>query len=335
MRTAAIFAAVLLSVVGCSSSGDKPTPAAADKAPQKVGYVTAFGTFGRESYAWVASQKGFFKDAGFEVDIQPGAAGETNTNMLEAGKVQFAVVDFATVLSMIGTGKHTDIQAVAAIQQRTVSSVVTLDGKGITGPKDLAGKTLGVAPGSILQTLFPGYAQLAGFDPKTVKFVNGTPQALPGMLASGQVDGLLQYLVGAPSVQAAAHKDTVVLPYSDYMADPYGAVLITTTKLLKDNPDEVKRFSNALMKGLKYAVDNPDEAGTILHTAVPTQDAKTASAELKLMKQYVMGTQAGAPVGSFDQARVARAIASLQSLNLFPAGLTPDRVIDFDLSPKV
>jgi NitT/TauT family transport system substrate-binding protein len=52
------------------------------------------------------------------------------------------------------------------------------------------------------------------------------------------------------------------------------------------------------------------------------------------MKQYVLGTDSGQPVGSFDQARVARAIASLQALNLFPPGLSPDKVIDFDLAPK-
>lgn len=39
-------------VVACDSSGDKTTPAAnSTKAPDKVGYVTGFGSFGRESYA--------------------------------------------------------------------------------------------------------------------------------------------------------------------------------------------------------------------------------------------------------------------------------------------
>ena len=254
--------------------------------------------------------------------------------MLEAGKVQFAVVDFGTLLQQIGTGKHTDIVAVEAIQQRTVSSVIALQNKGINSPKDLAGKKIGVAPGSILQAMFPGYAQLAGFDPKSVTFVNGTPQQLPALLASGAVDALLQYLVGAPAIEAASKQKSVVLPYSDYLADPYGSVLITTSKLAKDNPDLVKRFEVALAKGLQYAVNNPDEAGQILHTAVTTQDAKTAAAELTLMKQYVLGTDNGQPVGSFDQARVARAIASLQSLGLFPPGLTPEKVIDFDLAPK-
>lgn len=339
IRSVAIAATAViaaLGVVACDSSGDKTTPAAnSNKAPDKVGYVTGFGSFGRESYAWVADKKGFFKAANIEVTIQAGAAGDANTNLLEAGKVQFAVVDFATLLTQIGSGKHSDIQAVEAIQQRTVSSVITLQGKGITGPKDLENKKIGVAPGSVLQPMFMGYAQLAGFNASTVQWVNGTPQALPGLLAGGQVDALLQYLVGAPAIEAAAHKPTVTLPYSDYLADPYGSVLITTTKTIKENPDLVKRFVGALAKGLEYSVNNPDESGDILHAAVPAQDAKTASAELKLMKQYVIGTDSGKPVGSFDQARVARAIASLQALSLFPAGLTPDKVIDFDLSPKV
>ena len=330
--TAVIFA---IGVVGCDSSGDKTTPAAnSNKAPDKVGYVTGFGSFGRESYAWVADKKGFFKDANIEVNIQPGAAGDSNTNLLESGKVQFAVVDFATLLSQIGSGKHTDIQGILAIQQRTVSSVITLEGKGITGPKDLENKKIGVAPGSVLQQMFPGYASLAGFDPKKVTFVNGTPQALPGLLAGGQVDALLQYLVGAPSIEAASHKQTITLPYSDYMTDPYGSVLITTTKTIKENPDLVRRFVGALAKGLEYAVNNPKEAGDMLHAAVPAQDATAAAGELNLMKQYVVGTDGGKPIGSFDQARVARAIASLQALGLFPGTLTPDKVIDFDLAPK-
>jgi len=334
IQTAAVLAVALIAAVGCDSSNGKTTSASANKAPDKVGYVTGFGTFGRESYAWVADKKGYFKDANIQVTINAGAAGDANTTMLEAGKVQFAIVDFATLLQQVGTGKHTDIVAVEAIQQRTVSSVITLQNKGITSPKDLAGKKIGVAPGSVLQAMFPGYAQLAGFDSKSVTWVNGTPQQLPALLAGGQVDALLQYLVGAPAIEAASKQKSVVLPYSDFLSDPYGSVLITTTKLLKDNPDLVKRFEGALAKGLTYAVNNPDEAGDILHAAVPAQDAKTASAELALMKPYVLGTDNGAPVGSFDQARVARAIASLQSLNLFPPGLTPEKVIDFDLAPK-
>jgi NitT/TauT family transport system substrate-binding protein len=336
IRTAAVIAVALIAAAGCDSSGNKGTQAnAANKPADKVAYLTGFGSFGREAEVWVADKKGFFKDQNIEVTISAGAAGDSNTKLLEADKAQFAIVDFGTLLQQVGTGSHTDIRALAAIQQRTVSSVIALQGKGITTPKDLAGKKIGAAPGSVLQAMFPGYAQLAGIDPKSVTFVPGSPTDLPGFLAKGQVDALLQYLVGAPAISAAAQgAKTVVLPYSDYLADPYGSVLITTTKMINTNPDLVKRFTTALMKGLEYAVNNPTEAGDILHAAVPQTVAAPAAQELTLMKQYVLGTDAGKPVGSFDQARVARAIASLQSLNLFPAGLTPDKVIAFDLTPK-
>jgi NitT/TauT family transport system substrate-binding protein len=35
-----------------------------------------------------------------------------------------------------------------------------------------------------------------------------------------------------------------------------------------------------------------------------------------------------------DQQRVARSIALMQAANAIPAGLTPDRLVDFDLTPK-
>src|SRR5262249_24384093 len=158
-----------------------------------------------------------------------------------------------TLLSQIGSGAHTDSRATGAVQQRTVSSVIALEGKGITGPKDLAGKRIGYATGSVLFSMFPGYAQLAGFDNSKIQWIANTPAALPGLLAQGQVDALLQYLEGAPAISAAAHgAKTITLPYSDYLNDPYGSVLITTTKMLQDKPDLVKRFTNALMKGLTY-----------------------------------------------------------------------------------
>lgn len=335
IRTIAVIAVALIAAAGCDSGNKSTQTNTGNKPVDKVAYLTGFGTFGREAEAWVADKKGYFKDANIQIDIQAGAAGDSNTKLLESGKAQFAIVDFGTLLQQVGTGQHTDIRALAAVQQRTVSSVIALQGKGISSPKDLAGKKIGAAPGSVLQAMFPGYAQLAGFDPKTVTFVGGTPQALPGMLAAGQVDALLQYLVGAPAISAAAKgAPTVTLPYANFMTDPYGSVLITTTKEIQDNPDLVKRFTAALVKGLEYTVNNPDEAGDILHAAVPAQDAKTAAKEISLMKQYTLGTDSGQPVGSFDQSRVARAIASLQSLNLYGPGLTPDKVIAFDYTPK-
>ncbi len=206
--------------------------------------------------------------------------------------------------------------------------------------------------GSILNAMFTGYARQAGLDPATVHWQYAEPAALPALLAAGRVDAIAQYLMGAPSVNKAAGCPTppaaaaspsqaavtevagpncaVVLPYDRFMADPYGAVLVTTGALDKANPDLVRRFTTGLLDGLRYSVAHPDEAGQILHQAVPASDAVTAATELRVMAPYVNAD----PIGSLSPARVARGIGSLQSIGLYGSAPDPAILVDFAIAPK-
>ncbi len=337
--TTGVLAAVALaaSLAGCSSGHH------ADAAPKvaKVTYLTNFGASGRDSYAYVAKAKGFFRDANLDVDIQPGAAGQANLKSLYSpAGAQFAVVDFATAAQAVANGEHPDLRVLAAIQQRTVSSIISLPGRGISQdtPRDLIGKRIGTVPGSVLTAMFTGYANLAHIDPNSVHWVNAaTPQALPAMLVAHQVDAIAQYSLSAPSVEHAAGCTgcAVVLHYDQYVGDPYGAVLVTTTGMIDKDAGLVHRFVGALMQGLQATIDDPKQAGAILHAAVPTTDADSAAAEVRLMKGYVTATTSAHPIGSLDPERVARAIASLQSIGLYPPGLTPDGLVAWDLTPHL
>ena len=74
-----------------------------------------------------------------------------------------------------------------AVHQQNLVSIITLEGSGITQPKDLEGKQVAAATGSVNQLLFPAYAKLAGIDANTVEFVNAQTTQLGSMLTSGQV----------------------------------------------------------------------------------------------------------------------------------------------------
>ncbi len=321
-----ILAAVALSLLVPAACANSPTPAAQAVTITKVTYLTNFGTFGREAYAYVARDKGFFRAAGLDVTIEAGAPA-TNVKAIDAGQAQFAAVDFATALLQVAHGA--DLRAVAAIQQRTVAAIISLQGSGLTQPADLVGKTIGTAPNSVLQTLFPAYAKLAGFDPKSVKWRTSDPNLLPELLASGKVDAVAQYLLGTPSLEAAAHKATVTLPYSDQITDLYGAALVTTSGMITKNSSLVKRFTGALMKGLAYTVAHPEESGQIMHNDVPTTTAATATGEIRLMAPYTAAPTAGAAVGVLDPARVARSIAILTGVGLITSEVSPDQVANF------
>jgi NitT/TauT family transport system substrate-binding protein len=325
-------AATVITAAGCS----KNTPAETDntkKTPDKVTYVTAFGAVGRDSFAWVAQKKGFFAESGLDVTIQLGAAVDQNLSALAAGQAQFASLDLTGAMIQSGKGTFKDFRAIAAIHQQTLVSIISLQGGKIATPKDLEGKKIGAATGSVNQLLFPAYAQLAGVDPKLVTWVNVPPPQLPALLASSQVDALSTFLIGRGGIEKAAGKPAVIMPYSDYLSDLYGNGLVTSSKLTADNPDLVKRFRDAALKGLKWTIENPEDAAKILKEAQPSADIGAATGEIKAMAPYVKPTDASAPFGGLDQKQVARAIAILQGAGLIPSGLTPDAVVDFDLTP--
>jgi NitT/TauT family transport system substrate-binding protein len=334
-RTIAVagLATALALVTGCSSS-DKPSDAKGGKTLEKVTYLTSFGNFGRDSYAWVAKDKKFFEEAGFDVEIKPGQGTGGVIQTVVGGQAQFGPIDLTGGLLQMGKGQAKDFTVVAAIQQRTMAAIFSVEGKGISTPKDLEGKKLADTPGSVVRNLFPTYAKLAGVDATKVQFVNGEAQTLMGTLASGQVDGIGQFVVGKPTVEAVTKKKAVMLPYSDVMTDLYGNALITSTKLAKEKPEMVKRFTAALLKGLEYSLANPKEAGEILKKYVDAANPAAAAAELELMSAYVKSNNSGTAIGSVDGQRVARSIAILQGAGAIPAGMTPEQIIDFNLVPK-
>jgi NitT/TauT family transport system substrate-binding protein len=334
---AAALAMTLAAAAGCSDDpDDAASGSGGDKSLEKVTYLTSFGNFGRDSYVYVAKEKGYFKDAGFDVDVKPGSGTLDNLKAIVGGQAQFTPLDLTGLLLAAG-GKTpvTGFSSVAGIQQRTMAAIITLEGNNITSPKDLEGKTLADTPSSVVRNLFPTYAKLANIDYHKVTWQNGTPQTLMGTLASGKAAGIGQFVVGKPTVESVAKgKKAIVLPYSDYLQDLYGNVLVTPSAYAKDNPEKVKKFSAALLKGLEDSIANPAEAGQLLKKYVATANPDAAAAELTLMAPFVRSEASGVPVGALDSQRVARSIAILQGSGQIQAGLTPEKIIDFSLVPK-
>ncbi|MDX3850261.1 ABC transporter substrate-binding protein [Streptomyces sp. AK02-01A] len=335
-RTVAAVAlsTALALVSGCGGADSDATPGADGPALEKITYLTSFGNFGRDAYAWVAKDKGFFEEAGFDVEIKPGQGTGGAIAAVVSGQAHFAPTDLTGALLQMGSGQAKDFVAVAAIQQRTMAAIATTEGQGIAVPKDLEGKRLADTPGSVVRNLFPTYARLAGVDAAKVSWVNGDAQTLMGTLAGGSVDGIGQFVVGKPTVEAVTKKKAVLLPYSDVIPDLYGNVLITSTKIAEEKPEMVQRFSAALLKGLEYSLANPQEAGEILRRNVDATNPAAAAAELELMAAYVRPGGSGAAIGTLDSARVAKSIAVLRDADAVPQGITPEEIIDFDLVPK-
>lgn len=301
----------------------------------KVTYLTGFSTFGRDAYAYVAQEKGFFADAGLDVTINPGSGTVDVLKLVAGGRADFGAADLTGTMITVAKEKL-PVTAVAAIHQRTVAAIIGLSGGGLATPADLPGKRIGDPPGSTITLMFPLYAKAAGIDPGSVAFVPSAPPSLPQLLVSGQVDGIGQFVVGEPLIEAAAQgRQAVVLPYGDLLPDLYGNVLVTGQEVAERDPELVRKFSGALLEGLRYSIEHPDEAGTILRKYQPTQNPEVAAEELRLMADYTRPKGFTGPLGAIEQSRVSTILDLLTEAGAIPAGsLRPADLVAFELAPS-
>lgn len=335
-RSAVALMAVLgLALVSaCNNSGNEGQ--STDSGLQKVSYLTSFNAFGREAYAYVALEKGYFKDAGFDVTINKGSGTVDVMKLVAGGQADYGIGDFTATVITLGKQKL-PITTVGMIHQRSMAAIVALKEGSIQKPQDLAGKRIGDQPGSTNQVMFPVYAKAIGIDPNSVKFVPSPPPALPGLLASKKVDGIGQFVVGVPLVEKAAKKPAITFPYGDKVPDLYGNAIITRSDLAKDHPDQVKKFTTALLKGLQDTYDDPAAAAAILKKYVPETDLTVATKELELMKKYIKpDPKSTDPLGAVDPTRVQKIINLLDESNAIePKGSVKSAdVVTIDLAPK-
>jgi NitT/TauT family transport system substrate-binding protein len=314
-------------VVGCGRDG----PRGGGKV-DRVTHVTGFNVTGQDAFVFAAIEHGWYREANIEVDVVGGVGTRGNLQRLADGSAQFAVIDLTGGMLELDRGTVAEVRVFAAVYQLNVSCVVALPGSGIAAPRDLAGKRIGFAEGGVNRTIFPAYARRAGLDEGSVRWVSLAPASIRPALIAGQLDAATETVIGRPGVEAAARQPVTMLPYSDVLPDLYGNALTASAAVATSNPGLVRRFRDATLRGLRWTVDNPDEAGRVMARHNPAYQAATAAAEVKQAVAYVRGS---APVlGHLDRARLERSIALMREIGLIKPGLSADRIAAFELAPK-
>jgi NitT/TauT family transport system substrate-binding protein len=211
---------------------------------------------------FVALDKGWYKDEGLNVELREGHGSGESVQLVAAKKDTFGTGNPSALVE--AAAKGAPITMVADPFQDSGYSAAYLPDSGITSPKDLEGKTFAGVAGSPGYTLFPAFLESQGIDPDSVKTV--TVQAGSEMtgLSSGRFDAVEWNSFAAPLSKAAGAGEAEVFAYGDYGIISLGWGIFVHNDTLKDDPEMVKGFVKASLKGWEYALENPDEAAKIM-----------------------------------------------------------------------
>jgi len=229
--------------------------AAADKVRLRLDW----STIGYHSPFYLAAERGYYRDAGLEVDIQEGKGSGNTVQLVGNGADTFGYADASVAAKSASQG--VPIKVVMGIIRKGPASIAfPLDGP-IKKPADLKGKTIISCPGHAALIFLPAYLKANGMAMSDVKVTTVDCGSLFPLLAQGKADAATGFTPG--SISNLARAGMTKVGHLDYAQA--GIVLpshgiVASTKTIEGRPDLVRRFVAATAKGWQEALKDSDAA---------------------------------------------------------------------------
>lgn len=254
----ALIAVAGLALSACGSDDEPESPAAAAEGGADHGAITVQLSWIKNAEfvgEFFADSKGYYEDAGFSsVKLNPGP-GPIET-MVASGEADFALSN-AVATAQVIAAEDAPLKIVGTKFQKNPFTILSMkDGGDIATPEDLVGKKIGVQAGGN-ETLFDALLEVNGIDPGDVTKV--PVEYDPSPLVDGEVDGFLAYITNESITLSSSGHEVTNLPFADNGLPFVAESVITTDQMIAEEPEKVKDFLEAEIRGWQDALADPAE----------------------------------------------------------------------------
>jgi NitT/TauT family transport system substrate-binding protein len=324
------------------SASPAASPAADAKGLKDVRVQLSFLKQSLDAPLVVAINKGYFKEAGLNVSYERGFGNSDTISKLGTGKFDLAFSDMYNALEFNSKNPAEKVMAVAIVHSRAPFAILTLKNNGIASPKDLAGKKLGAPAGDGPRKLFPLFAKETGIDPASVNWTTMEPKLRETFLLQGQVDAISGFSTSAiPSLLKGGKKmeDLNVFYYNEFGLDFYGNTILAKADFIDKNPEVVKAFVKAYLRGVQDVIKDPDAALDAIvasdESKLMDRAAEKVRLQIGLERMLITPEVETAGLGAADPVRLQKSIdQTVQGFNLPGSPKVADIYTDKFLPPK-
>lgn len=290
----------------------------------------------------VAINKGYFAEEGLNVTFERGFGNVDTISKLGTGKFDIAFSDMYNAMDFNDKNPNDQIKAVAVTQNRAPFSVITFKDKGINDPKALEGKRLGAPAGDGPRKLFPLFAKEVGFNAESVTWETMEPKLRETFLLQGKVDAVSGFSTSVlPSLLKAGRKmdDINVFYYGDNGLDFYGNAILVKKSFAEQNPDVVKGFVRAYLRGLQDVLRDPaaglDAVVAADQSKLMDRESEKVRLQIALERMLLTPEVEANGLGAIDPKRMEQTITqTVQGFGLKSTPKLSDIFSDQYLPPK-
>ena len=266
---------------------------------------------------YVALEKGYFKEAGIDLEVVAPADPNDPPKLVAAGKADLAISYQPQLHIQVGEGLP--LSRIATLVATPLNTLLVLDDGPIATLADLKGRTIGFSVGGFEDALLRAMLEPHGIRMGDVTLVNVNFSLSPSLL-SGQVDAV----IGAYRNFELNQMDLEGRPGRAFYVEEHGVPpydeLIVVARPDRQGDPLLRRFVDALERGVQFLVNHPEDSWRLfLRGRDELDDELNARAWRDTLPRFALRPAA------LDTARYARFAAFLEAQGLIEKALPVSR----------
>jgi NitT/TauT family transport system substrate-binding protein len=176
------------------------------------------------------------------------------------------------------------MKVIATILQGNPNAVTALKKTGLKSVADMKGRSVAMPNAGSQSSMFPLVLAANGLKESDIKLVNMPPSSMVASLIQGQVDVILGSVDQYDIALRDQGQEFVSYLFIDSGAPTVSTSIIASDEFLAKNPDAVKKFVAASLKGWYATLDKPAEAVAAMKKMFPDANEKLAPAQIDATK---------------------------------------------------
>lgn len=333
-RTSCLCACTLALALIAATAG----PASAQTADTQIRFSLDGRVEGPSALFLLPLDRGYYKNESLNVSMDDAANSFEPIGRVASGSYEMALADINAVIRFRDQNPTAPIRVVFMVYNRPPFAIVGRKSRGIGDPKSLEGKRLGAPPLTSTVQQWPIFAKLNEVDPTKVTL---EPIAMPvriPMLAAGQLDAALGYsfrLFVDLKDRGVPVGDIIQLQMPDYKLKLYGAAIIVNSKFATEQPEAVRKFLRATVRGFRDTIRNPTTAvePVLRREEFAKKDVEVERLRMAIRENVVTPEVRANGFGAVDPVRLEEALSQMALGYTFKARPKADAVFDASFLP--
>lgn len=211
----------------------------------------------------LAWDTGLYSAEGLDVQMDTGKGSLDAIPRVASGTYEMGNADINSLIKFRDKNPDLPVKAIFMIYNAPPFAIVGRKSLGVNTPKDLEGKILGAPAPDGAYAQWNAFVKANGIDASQVTIENvGFPVREP-MLAQGKVDAITGYAFSSfinLKANGVPEDDISVLLMREHGLDLYGNVILVNPQFAEENPEAVKGFLRATIKGFQTTIADPASA---------------------------------------------------------------------------